>query len=368
MDAGTELLGTFRMGSYYGHVVPGLIIAFWGVAWLILTIVAHLKTEQRRKGSGARRNDLRALRWEDGYKHKSWLPFPCAPRLPIEPILKVFLAVLGMFVELFVDMANHDTTFYWYVTNVFAQPNDVDKAQHATMYSFFLLSGIIDLVTMGACCRFPKKTGQLVFALALWMEGSLFLFHTGGKGMLEARIHFILSLSVCGIALAATARVFFGTKVFVNLVLSVCLLFQGTWLVAIGFILFGRNKLWWRTGSITKDPELEHKYAMIASMIAAWHLLCIVTVVLVLWGVVMTLSHCGIKVLLPLVHVPVLPACFKERLTSAAKASQADDVLYERAKLMERATADLDTTTKETESKGDIGDCDRVSIAEIPTL
>ena len=340
------------MGSYYGHVVPGLVIAGWGSVWLVLTLIAHLYAGHRRRERGATRNNLRALRWEDGYRHKSWLPFPCAPRLPIEPMCKILLASLGMFVELFVDLANNETSFYWRPTNVLRHKSpQVEKAQHATMYSFFILSGIMDLVTMGGCCRFPKKTGQIMFALALWMQGTLFMFHAGGHRMVDARVHFILALAVYGVAIAATVRILYATKTFVNLVLSVSLIFQGTWLAAIGFILYGPNRKWWVAEPASQSSS-EHVFAMIASLMAAWHLLCIVVGVLVLWGVVMTLSHCGIKVLLPLVHVPGVPTSLKDRLNNAARASQTE-VLYEHAKLMERGAEDADVTIKEIGSTED---------------
>ena len=351
------------MGSYYGHVVPGLVIAAWGIAWLFLTFVAHLHSKRSRSDRDAGRNDLGSLRWVDGYKHRSWLPLPCAPRVPIEPVCKICIASLGMFVELFVEMANHETTFYWHVTNIFHRPPGVEKAQHATMYSFFILSGIMDLVTMGGCCRFPKKTGQIIFALALWVEGTLFMFHTGGRSMLDSRVHFILALTIYGAALAATARIVHPTKVLVNLVLSVSLIFQGTWLVAIGFFLYGPNKMWWVAEN---DMSNEHDYVMLASLMAAWHLLCIVVVVLFLWGVVMTLSHCGIKVLLPLVHVPGVPASLKDRLHSAARASQSEDVLYERTGLMERGTLNLNSGGEETD--GEIGDHDGADMTAAAAL
>lgn len=349
------------MGGYPGHVVPGLVVGFWGSAWLVLTFIAHLK--QRRKVSGgARRNDLRALRWEDGYKHYSWLPFPCAPRVPVEPILKIFLSVVGMIFELLLEKPSHEPTFRWQVTGAFNQPPEVEKAQHATMYSFFILSGVIDLVTMGACCHFPRKTAQLVLALALWVEASLFMFHIGGRPMLDARIHYILALAIYAGALAATARVYFPTKVLVNLALSVSFIFQGSWLVAIGLILYGDNRLWWEAGQGT---EHEHEYAMLASMMAFWHLFCIVTVVLVLWGLVMTLNSCGIKGLLPLVHVPALPSCLKERLQRAAEATRTKDVLYEHARLMENGKADRSDVTVEMEASR--GMDESADNAEIPT-
>ena len=174
-------------------------------------------------------NNLKALHWEDSYKHKSWLPKPCVPQLPHEPICKSFSASLGMFVELFIELKNHKTTVYWQLVNIFQQPPAAEKVQHCTTYSFFLLSSIMDLVTMGTSCRFLKKTGQILFACALCMGGTLFLFHIGRWTTVDAR-HFILSLSFYGVALTPT--IFFSTKVFVTLILSArasCFREDGLW-------------------------------------------------------------------------------------------------------------------------------------------
>ena len=119
--------------------------------------------------------------------------------------------------------------------------------------------------------------------------------------------------------------------------------------MAIGLTLFGDNRLWWAAAEGTRH---EHEYVMLASMMAAWHLFCIVVVILLLWGVVMTLSQCGCKMLLPSVHVPALPACLKKRLKRAAEASQAENVLNEHAKLIENGTAGLGIATTEMEASG----------------
>ena len=121
------------------HVVVGLATAFNGVAWLVLTFVAHLKAEQRRKKKqGAGRNDRRAL--SCGYQHNSSLPLPYAPRLSIDPM-----------------------------------------------------------------SPFPKKMGETLIALALWVEGVLLTIHLSTNGLSMPSVggmYFILTLSVYGGALS----------------------------------------------------------------------------------------------------------------------------------------------------------------------
>ena len=283
--------------TFIGHVVVGLATAFNGVAWLVLSIVAHLKAERRRKNTGAGRNDRRAL--SCSYQHNSCLPLPYAPRLSIDPM-----------------------------------------------------------------SPFPKKMGETLIALALWVEGVLLTIHLSTNGLSMRSVggmYFILTLSVYGGALAATATIFISMKVFVNLVLSVSLIFQGTWLVAIGFILqYGPSKmwLWWAENGMTLSMEDQQARFTLTSLMAAWLLLCIVTVALMLWDLIVTLNHCAcnIKVLLPMIKVPGQPACFKEQLSNIAAASQTEEVLlqYECSiELMKRSVVVNVITEAEANNRAD---------------
>ena len=300
--------------TFIGHLLVGLATAFNGVAWLVLTFVSHLKAEQQcKENKGTGRNDHRAL--SCGYQHNSCLPLPYAPRLSIDPLTP-----------------------------------------------------------------FPKKMGETLIALALWVEGVLLTIHLSTNGLSMPSVggmHFILTLSVYGGALAATATIFIPMKVFVNLVLSVSLIFQGTWLVAIGFILqYGPSKmwLWWAENGMTLSIEDQQACFTLTSLMAAWLLLCIMTVALMLWDLIVTLNHCScnIKVLLPLIQVPGQPACFKEQLSNIAAASQTEEVLlqYECIELMKRSVVvDVDVdVTKEAEANNGADEKSIDVIADVPAL
>ena len=65
----------------------------------------------------------------------------------------------------------------WNVYKIYTEDGDLadlGKLQHITMYSAFLLSGIIDVLSL--VIKFPHHTSQIFAALAFWIEGILFLF------------------------------------------------------------------------------------------------------------------------------------------------------------------------------------------------
>ena len=274
------------MGSFYGHLVPGLVLAFYGSWWLIFSLLTHFKLSKIASWSDSRRrNDIHVHRWTKALKERSWIPIACAPRLPAESILKILLCSVGLFIELFVDMTNNETQLIWKVVNLGSHPISVEKTQHATMYSFFILSGIMDLESLCNVCLLPKRTSKVLFALAFWMEGMLFYFHTGGRTMLDSNIHFILTMAVFVCVLSISLRVFYPSNTFLNVAFSLGLLFQGTWLMQAAFIIFGNNRDWWRVN--------DHEDVMFAYLIAAWHVLCIIVVTLLLWLLVRLLDQWG---------------------------------------------------------------------------
>ena len=103
--------------------------------------------------------------------------------------------------------------------------------------------------------------------------------------MLDSNIHFILTMAVFVCVLSISLRVFYPSSTFVNVAFSLGLLFQGTWLMQAAYIIFGNNKDWWRVN--------DHEDVMFVYLIAAWHVLCIIVVTLLLWLLVRLLDWWG---------------------------------------------------------------------------
>ena len=221
------------MSTLIGHLIPGFMFLVISVWWFI--------GEALQKG-GHRSYCYRArgrFRGSRAAVQPVWYSCPGArlSAIPVEPILKVVFAVLGVLAELFVG---RQETLYDKDGELIAQ--HLDNYTHAVMYGFFGLSGVVDLVMWFDLFPLPPKFDYLVFSLALSFEGLLFCFHLHGRDELNVRLHTFLYILVF-----VTAAVFFLAVIsdqffhFVGFLRAYLLSFQGSWFFQAGFVLFGPN-------------------------------------------------------------------------------------------------------------------------------
>ena len=64
--------------------------------------------------------------------------------------------------------------------------------QHMTMFSFFFLNGLVDLLYHFRVPAMPKQLDYLSAVLAFAMEGVLFLWHLDGRSPLDVQVKYTL--------------------------------------------------------------------------------------------------------------------------------------------------------------------------------
>lgn len=276
------------MGTYWGHVIPGAFFLVYGFWWTFTTNLNYFYD----RGTSPRQaqSSRNAQKREHDLNKRSWLPLPWWPRIVIEPAIKVLLPLLGMLLELLIDlvpvngngMAPNGTVtagpLRLGISPVDLSVTDsdlypVERVQHGTMYAFFLVSGIIDLVSL--VVRLPKKTGHIFLSLAFGIEGLLFMFHVGGRQMLDIRIHTVLVYAIFLCSLAAAARMYSATNLFINSLVCFGLILQGTWFIQAAEILYGSHASRWHWSN--------HHDSMLVALIGAWHVLGIALFLLIAW-------------------------------------------------------------------------------------
>jgi len=228
------------------------------------------------------RNDLVLTR-------KSWIPAFFLPRIPLEPFLKISLPVIGIIVEEFFTLKNHRVSFeVYHIRDADGGLQDIGKLYHITLYSGFVLSGIIDLLTM--CLRFPMPTSTIFFGLSFLIEALLFFFHTIGRDDLDTIVHLLLVFPIAMCFIFTLLRLYSPINIVINLCLGVNLLFQGTWFIQIGYFLFG---------SFLRETEsVSHSHLMFAIASFSWHLLLISIGVLILYALmslILSKKNCLLK-------------------------------------------------------------------------
>ena len=297
------------MGSFSGHVLPGSFFVLYGVAWIILAMLTHLKSKaggsSQATGKKAKHHSMvNGVSFFDykrdiGLSRKSWLPLPCSPlsRVPLEPIIKIILPFIGILVEAFLTVIKdhqgrpHITGSVYHVYKSDGYLTDLGKLQHITMYGAFVLSGIVDILTIFV--KFPHQTSPLFLALAFLTEGILFYFHTEGRDAINIQIHFILTLVIGICALFAFLRTMYATNLLINLGLGFSIFLQGTWFIQAAHFLYppgGKgviiNEMNKHHGGSDNGPE-NHAAVMFIACTLTWHILFTVIGMLIMWVILL---------------------------------------------------------------------------------
>uniref|UniRef100_A0A8B9HZW6 Transmembrane protein 45B n=1 Tax=Anser brachyrhynchus TaxID=132585 RepID=A0A8B9HZW6_9AVES len=149
-----------------------------------------------------------------------------------EGAVKAFFALAGILVEQFVPSGPH-MTLYSPKTHSWT---DLTHWHYTTMYLFFLLSGIVDVVSHSPL-KLPLGLDRLLLSVALFMEGLLFCFRDYGDAALDQHLHSLLAMAIFAGALCALLEVFLRDHVILESLRTSTFLLQGSWLWQIGFVL-----------------------------------------------------------------------------------------------------------------------------------
>lgn len=269
------------MGNLGGHVVPGIFFIIYGLWWIIATLWLYL-TQKYQVKQQKRFFDA------ENISKRSYIPLCLLPQWPVEPVLKIFFASLGVFVEEFLTMVPNDDGIGEHVGfKVWSLHNEIDgsfapqaKLHHITMYSCFMVSGIVDLLSL--CIQYPKHTSKLFLTLAFFVEAFVFYYHTKGdhdRSQLEVLMHELLVISIGVCVLFAGLRMVQSSSILINGGLALGITLQGTWFIEVGIVIFGPTK--W---------EDAHNNSMFIVACFMWHFMCIGVGMLILltvmqWGV-----------------------------------------------------------------------------------
>lgn len=281
------------MGSLGGHVVPGCFFLVFGLAWAVMAFWTGFKLQSRskkaKKPDGA--SSYSSYKHDHRLSRKSWIPQPCCQRIPVEPILKILLPLMGVIVEEFFEFqpvpGNTDQihlVVFVYTPVKNGQFMGEGKLQHIIMYSVFLVSGVIDLLTL--CVRLPPRTSQLFLTLAFLAEGLLFYFHVGSEDRgLSTSVHQIITAITFACMFFSALRMLRAANLFVNSGLAFSIILQGSWFIQAGYLLFppDRNKPWLASEQNADSHTFEHDAVMFVAVCLVSHIICLALFLLALW-------------------------------------------------------------------------------------
>ncbi|KFK36010.1 hypothetical protein AALP_AA4G066000 [Arabis alpina] len=195
------------MGTFLGHFVPGLSLAFLGLWHLFNTIRYY------------------CLKGPETFSSKFWFPFPKLKHLELISIL--FFSFLAI-ILLTLDFPNFNFSSF--------KP---DNLEHASMFLHLIIFACFALFCELTLCS-DLFSGLIGILSASVFAQELFLlhFHSTDHLGLEGHYHFLLQLIAFVSFSSALASASFPKSFSAALVLSVSVMFQGCWFLNMGFMLW----------------------------------------------------------------------------------------------------------------------------------
>ncbi|XP_018427825.1 PREDICTED: transmembrane protein 45B [Nanorana parkeri] len=226
------------MANFKGHALPGSFFLVFGLWWSVKFPLRYLNS--RGKGN--------------------FRPNKCQQRLElIEGIAKAVFSLIGILAEQFVPDGPH-----MHLLN--GEEHSWVKLmnwQHSTMYFFYGLSGVVDILTY-LPLNVPRGLDRLSLALAVFIEGLLFYYHVHNRPPLDQHIHSLLLIAVFGGSINIMIEVFLRDNIVLELFRSSLSILQGTWFWQIGFVLYP-------PGGGAEWDQKDHDNVMFITMCFCWH-------------------------------------------------------------------------------------------------
>lgn len=241
------------MGTFIGHAVPGAFFIVFAIWWMVQHAYKQIALD-----NGRLRPRNRLLR--------------ILSRYPCEGIVITFFAVCGVFGEQMYPVPK------WSIIDGNGQFQHPNEWQHCTMYTYFGLYGFNSILSQ-TCLPSSKAYQHLIGALAFFIEGLLFYFHTHGREPLDVHIHELLVIAVWLCAFTTLAESFKPDDVRLSVMRMTFTLFQGTWFWQVAIILYN---------PMSGEPweQDNHKNMMFITVSFAWHLIIDMAIMFGVYGIV----------------------------------------------------------------------------------
>ncbi|CAI9769102.1 unnamed protein product [Fraxinus pennsylvanica] len=201
------------MGTFLGHLVPGLALALLGLWHTINTIGAYY------------------IKGPTKFMLRFWYPLktPLCKLEHIELVLVLSFSVFAILMQI-MDFPYMQFSF------------KLDNFEHATMFLHLVIfAGYILFSEFKSSTDTPVGVSGILAASVFGQELFLLHFHSTDHVGLEGHYHWLLQLIVCISLVAAIFATCFPTSFPVALVLTVSVVFQGCWLINMGFVLWVRK-------------------------------------------------------------------------------------------------------------------------------
>ena len=227
------------MGSFGGHALPGTFFVVFAIWYVIQSFRRYFNSKQRNA------------------RFTSTIAFPCdclcgsLKEMPVEAFCKILFVVVGFVGEI---VTGYSDSHFVSATN----------SQHATMFFFFGISGVVDILVFYRA-PLPPDIDYVSVILAFLVECLLFRFHLHGRTELDVLLHTFLIYTIVASAVAIAMEMKYRHNVLGPLARAYFVLLQGTWFWQLAFILYNP------VPGATPWKHDDHHELMMATLFFVWH-------------------------------------------------------------------------------------------------
>ncbi|KAM4701466.1 transmembrane protein 45A isoform 1-T1 [Discoglossus pictus] len=242
------------MANFKGHALPGSFFLIFGLWWSLKFPFKYACKKNKK---------VCYLGSKAGFQKVEL----------IEGVVKAAFALIGILAEQFVPDGPHLKLY----NKEEQQWNYIMNWQHSTMYLFYGISGVVDIITH-TTKAVPVAVDRMMLSIAVFVEGFLFYYHVHGRQMLDIHVHLLLLVAVFGGALCIFLEVFHRGNIILELFRSSLCILQGSWFWQIGFVLYPpRGPEWDLT---------DHNNMMFITMCYCWHYAFALLTIAINYGII----------------------------------------------------------------------------------
>jgi hypothetical protein len=202
------------MGNFVGHILPGAGFLLLGLWHLYNTVWGYVGAP-----------------WD--YKARTWYPLRGGKVRHAELYFIMVGSCLSIAAELFICPSAHQP----WADDWSIPAYHLNNFEHSTISFFMLVYAALALVADVTRVQVPPGWQHGVAAVALSQELLLFHFHSADHMGLEGHYHWLLQLPIAVAVLSLLLEI--GVSLpLVAVVRSVSILFQGTWFIQMGLVLY----------------------------------------------------------------------------------------------------------------------------------
>lgn len=255
------------MGTFEGHLLPGLGLLMYAIYYSSLMSLALLRKQRMLKHPLLPRKLL-----------------GCRLFLPVsyEAVVKVAIPAFATVCEYYYPLGvNRLKMIDW------KDPRRLfvfkDTWQHVTMFGFFILSGIADIVSQAQRAPWSVKLERAAEALTFYVVALLMISHIENKSVLEIRVHLLFVLPAFLLALILTVEIWVPDNAPLWVLKSWMALVLSTWMLQICEMYIPFTGQPWRADNPTD--------LAFVTIFFCWHLVLGLTLLITIYGLCSLWHH-----------------------------------------------------------------------------